>query len=80
MHGMIDALRSRSAETPAKGPIAGDLESARASCGTQLADHTRFTLATDIRVYFCDPQTPWQRDFNENTNRLPRQYFPRGTD
>jgi IS30 family transposase len=47
--------------------------------GMEMAEHKRFTIATDVNVYFCDPQSPWQRGTNENTNRLLSQNFPKGT-
>jgi IS30 family transposase len=48
--------------------------------GKEMADHQRFSLDTNVKVYFCDPQSPWQRGSNENTNGLLRQYFPKGMD
>ena len=72
---VVNALIKQSASLPAEL-----YKSLTWDRGKELADHKRFSLATNIDVYFCDPRSPWQRGSNENTNRLLRQYYPKGTD
>jgi len=71
---VVDALTKRMKRLPEilKGSLTWDR-------GSELQQHLRFSVATNIDVYFCDPRSPWQRGSNENTNRLLRQYFPKGT-
>jgi len=72
---VVDALSRAIGKLPTQ--LRGSLTWDR---GMEMAAHQRFTVATDVRVYFCDPHSPWQRGSNENTNGLLRQYFPKGTD
>jgi IS30 family transposase len=72
---VIDALAARVRTLPAQ--LRASLTWDR---GMELAEHKRFSIATDVAVYFCDPQAPWQRGTNENANGLLRQYFPKKTD
>ena len=72
---VVQALSRRVRTLPS-----GLMESLTWDRGTELAAHKTFSVATDVRVYFCDPHSPWQRGSNENTNGLLRQYFPAGTD
>jgi IS30 family transposase len=72
---VVQALTRRVRTLPA-----GLMSSLTWDRGMELAAHKTFSVATDVRVYFCDPQSPWQRGSNENTNGLLRQYFPDGTD
>jgi IS30 family transposase len=72
---VVDALSAAIRKLPAQ--LRGSLTWDR---GVEMAEHKRLTIATDVQVYFCDPQSPWQRGSNENTNGLLRQYFPKGQD
>ena len=73
--GVVDALVRRVSQLPA-----GLMASLTWDRGLEMAAHKRFSIDTNVAVYFCDPKSPWQRGSNENTNGLLRQYFPKGTD
>jgi IS30 family transposase len=86
-YAILVRVTSRDTQTVVKALIrrvrllpAGLMQSLTWDRGSEMAHHTAFTIATDVKVYFCDPRSPWQRGSNENTNGLLRQYFPRGTD
>lgn len=83
---MLVRLDSRDSETVAsaltkrvKHLPRGLMRSLTWDRGPEMANHSSFSIATNVKVYFCDPKSPWQRGSNENTNGLLRQYFPKGT-
>lgn len=84
---MLVKLAGKDAESVASALIKevkklpdGVMETLTWDRGGEMAQHKRFTVHTDVQMYFCDPRSPWQRGSNENTNRLLRQYLPDGTD
>jgi IS30 family transposase len=80
-HDKIDARRLVAALSQHIGKLPATLRrSLTWDRGLGMAQHKSFTVDTDVKVYFCDPQSPWQRGSNENTNGLLRQYFPKRTD
>jgi IS30 family transposase len=61
--------------------VSDDIQGSRGwDRGSELTEHAKFTVATDVKVFFCDPYCPWQRGSNENTNGLLRRYYPKGMD